>query len=131
MTEKYKRFLVDSNIFIYHLNGEKRATDFLKRYSDKIYISRITVIEVLSFDFLEEEYEKAKELMQIFETLDTTYKIALKCIENRKIKKIKIADNIIASTAMVYGLTLITRNIKDFKNLKIDMVDIFSQGSAI
>ncbi len=131
MTEKYKKFLVDSNIFIYHLNGEKTATDFLKRYADKICISRITVIEVLSFDFLEEEYKKAKELMQIFEVLDTTDKIALKCIENRKFKKIKIADNIIASTAMVYGLTLITRNIKDFKNLKIDIIDIFSQGSIV
>jgi len=48
MIGKYK-FLVDLNIFIYHLNGEKIATTFLKENFKSICISRITFIKVLSF----------------------------------------------------------------------------------
>lgn len=42
------------------------------------------------------------------------------CIKNRKDKKIKLADNIIASTAQVYDLILVTRNIDDFRGLKLN-----------
>ncbi|WOE69050.1 hypothetical protein RZR97_07990 [Hydrogenimonas thermophila] len=63
MIEKYSKFLVDSNIFIYHLNGEKVATKFLEANIDKIYISRIiTYIEVLSFNFENNEENNVLEL---------------------------------------------------------------------
>jgi len=43
--------------------------------------------------------------------------IVSKTIEIRKLRKPKVADAIIAATAIVHGLTLISRNDKDFKNL--------------
>jgi predicted nucleic acid-binding protein len=40
-----------------------------------------------------------------------------KTIKLRKSYKIKLPDAIIAATAISYGLTLVTRNTKDFKNI--------------
>ena len=48
-----KKYLIDSNIIIYHLNGVEVATNFLKQNILNCFISRITFIEVLSFDFTE------------------------------------------------------------------------------
>jgi predicted nucleic acid-binding protein len=38
--------------------------------------------------------------------------------ELRKTYRIKLPDAIIAATSLVYDLTLITSNTKDFKNIK-------------
>jgi len=44
--------------------------------------------------------------------------IVNKTIELRKKHKIKLPDAIIASTAIIHKLTLITHNVNDFKNIK-------------
>lgn len=44
-------------------------------------------------------------------------RIKLKTIELRKTHSIKLPDAIIAATSLVYGLTLLTRNERDFKNI--------------
>ena len=38
-------------------------------------------------------------------------------ISLRKSRKIKLGDAIIAATALVYSLTLVTRNVDDFKKI--------------
>jgi predicted nucleic acid-binding protein len=43
--------------------------------------------------------------------------IKLKTAEIRKFSRMKLPDAIIAATALVYGLTLVTRNVADFKNI--------------
>lgn len=43
--------------------------------------------------------------------------VIVKAIEIKQTKKIKLGDAIIAATALVHNLTLITRNINDFKNI--------------
>ena len=125
MTEKSEKYLIDSNIIIYHLNGENIATEFLRSNVNYSYISRITFIEVLIFDFTKDEKEKVLNLLRMFEIIDTTDSIAMKAIENRKLKKIKLADNIIASTAQVADLMLVTKNTKDFNGLNIQLLNIF------
>ena len=114
---KDKQYLIDSNIIIYHLNGEAAATKFLTNFVGQCFISRLTFIEVLSFEFSEKEEQKIRNLLETFSVLDTSEAVALQCIKNRKIRKIKIADNIIGSTAQVDSLVLVTRNIKDFTSL--------------
>jgi predicted nucleic acid-binding protein len=43
--------------------------------------------------------------------------IKLKTADIRKAHKIKLPDAIIAATALVYDLTLLSRNISDFTNI--------------
>jgi len=122
---KIVKFLLDSNILIYHLNGENIATEFIAENSEKCAISRITYIEVLSFELTPEEENRIKELLESFTIIDTNREIAFQCIKNRKERKIKVPDNIIVSTAQVYDLQIVTRNTSDFISLDTRLLDIF------
>ncbi len=62
-------------------------------------------------------------MLNSFEIIDTNENI-LQALKNREYKKIKLVDNIIASTAQINSLVLVTRNEKDFKNIKIDILNI-------
>ena len=119
-----KKYLIDSNILIYHFNGVDTATDFLRNNLSNCYISRLTFIEVLSFDFGEAEQDVIFFLKQ-FHILDTSDEIALQSLKNRKLKKIKLPDNLILSTAQVHNLVLVTRNVKDFDFSEVEILDIF------
>jgi len=119
------KYLIDSNIIIYHLNGDNRITSFLRENITYCAISIITYIEVLSFDFSNsQEKDNVRKLLKSFRIYDTTEDIAEIAISNRQRKKIRVPDNIIASTAKVYNLCLVTRNISDFNNLDLDIFEI-------
>ncbi len=124
MNGKYK-YLLDSNIIIYHLNGEKTATDFLIENFEKCTISRITYIEVLSYPFNDDDFKIVKDFLESFMIIDTNKEISNQSILNRRLKKIKLPDNIIAATAQVNNLVLVTRNVKDFNALNIKLLNIF------
>ena len=119
------KYLVDSNIIIYHLNSEDIATKFLFENFEDIAISQINYIEILSYPFDKESEVLVKELLESFTIIDIDSQISKQAIKNRKVTKIKIADNIIASTALTYGLILVTRNVKDFKNLNLTILNPF------
>lgn len=124
MSMKDKKYLIDSNIIIYHLNGDLCATRFLQENINQSCISRLTFIEVMSFELTKKEEALIKELLNRF-LIYTSEQIALQAIKNRKKKKIKIADNIIAATAQVHNLTLVTRNISDYKTIKVKFINPF------
>jgi predicted nucleic acid-binding protein len=120
------KYLLDSNIIIYHLNGLSEATDFIAENISRCAISQITFVEVLSFDYNEEEASQVREFLDHFTILETNKAIAIQCLKNRKIKKIKIPDNFIDSTAQVNDLILVTRNIEDFKQLDVQLQNILN-----
>ncbi len=119
------KYLVDSNIIIYHLNNEPIATRFLVDSQVDCAISQITYIEVLSFEFSEEEEFLVKKLLEKFNILDVNQKIAINAVKNRKLKKIRLPDNIILSTAQVNNLILVTRNLDDFKFFEVEILNPF------
>ncbi|MFA5904296.1 MAG: type II toxin-antitoxin system VapC family toxin [Desulfobacula sp.] len=120
------KYLLDSNIIIYHLNGDKTATEFIRENINNCAISQITYVEVLSFDFEnEDEHAEVKAFLECLDIFDTNKAIAIQCLKNRKKRKIKIPDNLIASTAQANNLTLVTRNSDDLKNLDINIIDIY------
>ena len=125
MGQKQMKYLIDSNILIYHLNGNKVATDFIANIFSESIISRISFIEVLSFDLDENQEKEILKWLLTFEIVDTSEKIALQSIKNRRKCKIKTPDNIIAATAQVNDLILVTRNVKDFKSIDIQIFNIF------
>jgi predicted nucleic acid-binding protein len=111
-------FLIDTNIIIYSTQDVLNINDFVKD-EDDLYISSITYIETMGFQFQDkEEEEKVAMLCESFERIFLTKEIEKQTIRIRKANKIKLPDAIIAATAIVYNLTLVTHNIDDFKNIQ-------------
>jgi predicted nucleic acid-binding protein len=108
------KYLLDSNIIIYYLNGDRNIYNFVEKHKRVSTISLITYYEVLNYDFSKEEASLVREFLDEFEVLSVSKDIIDKALENRKIKKIKMADNFILATAQIFELHIVTRNTKDF-----------------
>ena len=111
------QYLIDTNIVIDYL-GNKLNTAGLKFMNEVIdavpVVSVITKIEVLGFNAPDEHYNTLYNFITI---LDLNENVVIASIEIRKQYKTKLPDAIIAATALVYELILVTRNISDFKNI--------------
>ena len=118
-------YLVDTNIIIYYLNGDKIAIDWLKEHKDRLSISIIVSMEVLSYPFTEQEDEIVRRFLGAFRLFDLDQSIFEKTIQLRRTHKIKLPDSIIAATASCHNLTLVTRNVSDFNNLNIEIFNPF------
>lgn len=116
------KYLWDTNTVIYYLQqqfppqAEKFIDDLLTQAIP--CISAITEIELLCW---KTATEKDLTVLQNFIidalVVELERTIKLKTAYIRKQHKIKLPDAIIAATALVYDLTLITRNTDDFKNI--------------
>ncbi|MEA2029676.1 MAG: type II toxin-antitoxin system VapC family toxin [Campylobacterota bacterium] len=121
------RYLIDTNIIIYYLNGEDRAIEFIDNNLYRCSISIITFLEVLSFAYSAKEEKKIRDFLELFRIFDVDKKVTNIAIGTYKIKKIKVADNLIASTAKYYDLTLVTRNVKDFRNIDLNVINLYDE----
>ncbi|TAN15344.1 MAG: type II toxin-antitoxin system VapC family toxin [Chitinophagaceae bacterium] len=114
--------LWDTNTAIYYLQQQfpPRAEKFMDILLKKGQpaISAITEIELLCW---KAATEKDLEVLHNFITdarvIELEHPIKLRTAEVRKAYRLKLPDAIIAATAMVYDLTLVTRNTQDFKNV--------------
>ncbi len=106
--------LVDSNIVIYAARPEHEA--LRRRLGDeKIAVSVITRIEVLGYHRLDpEERDLLGTLFDAFVTLPVSDAVADRAIELRQRRRISLGDSVIAATALVEGLTLLTHNTGDY-----------------
>jgi hypothetical protein len=121
-------YLIDTNAGIDYLGGAmpSKGMVFMDQVIDKKYsISVINKIEFYAYSKLTGE---DKATLDIFTSqavlLNINDDIIEKTIEIRKTYKTKLPDAIIAATALVYELTLITRNTKDFD--KIDQLELIN-----
>ncbi len=115
-----QEYLIDTNIIVDYLNGNlpSPAKSFLRKVVNDIpKISIITKIEVLSFKKDAESYQLVTDFVDCSITQELTKEITETAIEVRLRKKIKVADAIIAATALVFDFTLLTRNTEDFKGI--------------
>ena len=116
-----KRYLLDSNTVIDYIAGlyPDKALQWLNQLIDEeINISVITKIEVLSFEpDKDDNYTVLVDFFESSNTFELTNDIVNKTIQIRQKQKIKLPDAVIASTALVNGLILVSRNTKDFKNV--------------
>lgn len=121
------KYLVDTNIIIYHFNGESVATDWLLRRQEELAISVITKIEVLSYPFEPEEEALVLKFLNRFALIYVTDDIIDATIRLRRQRKIKTPDAVIVATALVRGLCVCTRNVSDFKNVGVKYINPFEE----
>lgn len=92
--------------------------DFMNKVIDAVpNVSVVTKIEVLGFNAPEQHYKTLSDFINDATVLDLTDNVVEASIEIRKKHKTKLPDAIIAATALVYDLVLISRNTSDFKNI--------------
>ena len=107
-------FLSDSNIIIY---DSKPSYEVLREFiKQKVpSVSFVSVIEVLGFNFTNKD--ERKYLEDFFNNADIhliSTEIIKRATSLRQIRKMSLADSIVAATALENNLTLVTHNIKDF-----------------
>lgn len=114
-------YLIDSNIVIYMLNGQKSVLDKMANYSKSTFgISVITQIEVL----LGDSSPSTMYFLDLFAIVPLTSQISSALCENmhqtakKSLRDIHIQDFIIGTTAKYLQIPLITTNQRDFKNIK-------------
>jgi predicted nucleic acid-binding protein len=113
-------YLLDTNTVIDFCNSKLplNAKNFL--IGIEPIISVISNIEMFASSKIpEHEVKKLQEFIEmatIYDKID--FEIVAKSIEIRQKYKIKLPDAIIAATAIVNHLTLITRNISDFNDIE-------------
>ena len=121
------QYLIDTNAVIDYLGKKLPANgmDFMNSVIDAVpNVSIVTKIEVLGFNAPDEHYQLLANFMNDATVLDLTGNIVDASIDIRKKYKTKLPDAIIAATALVYGLILISRNTNDFKNIQgLDVID--------
>ena len=119
--------LLDSNILIYGAKGANPALDAILDRTD-LAATSITKIETLGFhrlSTLEKQWlETAFDRMKILLLEEA---VAARAIALRQERKMGLADAIIAATALVHEMPLVTRNIVDFKHVgRLRLIDPFA-----
>jgi len=113
-------YLLDSNVIIGYLAGQISFSgmDFVSEIvSNKPNISVISQIEVLRFNDTPENEAVLEEFINMSKIYPLSNNVAERTIKLCKQIKIKLADAIIAATALSEGFTLVTRNIHDFDKI--------------
>ncbi|WP_308388307.1 type II toxin-antitoxin system VapC family toxin [Acidithiobacillus sp. AMEEHan] len=120
-------FLFDTNVIIYYFNGLTADESIHDRLRESFRISIVTEIEFLGWgDFISQPvlYEQAKYFMSQAMVYPLDHPIAEATIRLRQQYKTKTPDAIIAATALVHGLTVITQNTDDFTRLGVPTLTI-------
>lgn len=112
-------YLLDTNIIINYLANRFSESDmhFLDEIVNSIpAISVISKIEILSFNSDENNSNLLRDFINDSNVINLNDEIVENCIILRKEKKIKLPDSIIAATASILNLRLITCD-KGFSNI--------------
>jgi hypothetical protein len=117
------RYLFDTNIVIYYFNGLTADEALHQTLAGSFNISVITKIEFLGWsDFASDArlYTQARAFVGHAQVLDLSAEIVEQTIRLRQQFKTKTPDAIIAATALVNDLTVVTHNASDFARLGLE-----------
>ena len=125
--------LIDTDVLIWYLRGNRRAKtalDDLKEFS----ISCVTYMEIVQGLRNQNElrlwksYLKERPIRQILIDTEISAKAMYLMEEFSLSHKLRMADALIAATASVYGLDLLTGNAADYKFLPGLSLKIFKHS---
>ena len=115
------RYLLDTNIVIYALGSEQCAIEYIKKVTltgGELYFSTITEAEVFSKPLDEEISQAFNEFFSTGTVIPVTSEIARSAGEIRVNTKAKLADALIAATALIVNATLVTHDISYFNKMQ-------------
>jgi toxin FitB len=109
--------LIDTNLIIYSAQPQFRWLLPLIT-TPECHVATVTKIEVLGFRTIETNQEIFfGKIFSVLKSFHLTDEIIEQTIDIRQSKKIKLADAIIAATARVHNLEILTHNVIDFINI--------------
>ena len=107
--------LVDSNILIYA--AQPAHTDlrqFIATHAPAV--SAVSYVEVLGYHQLDvQEQQYLEAFFHLARVLPLAQDVLDQAVTLRQQRKMSLGDALVASTALVHGLTLVTRNVADFR----------------
>jgi len=114
-------YTLDTNAILYYLKDDPDAVSFLRNIFSQnvpLYVSAITELELFAFSNLSTAEEKLiEELLTTVAVISLDSHIARLAAFIRRQYRLKVADSVIAATAMFTGSTLLTRNTRDFQRI--------------
>lgn len=119
-----QKFLMDTNAIIGYLSNilPQEGMNFMESLTPTISV--ISKIELLGwYNVSTEDLTKLTAFVNTVDIYPLNEIVVNKAIELKQSYKIKTPDAVIAATAISNNLTLMTRNVKDFKSLKLDIID--------
>ena len=122
--------LVDSNVIIDYVSNripEKSAKQLDIYFNSNFSVSIVSKIEVLGFNTQEYELKQLESFIQLSSIVYIDEAVAVKTIEIRRMKRIKLPDAIIAATALVLNCILLSHNSTDFNKIEgLQVLDPYS-----
>jgi hypothetical protein len=120
-----QRFLIDTNVIIDNFGNKLPDKSKAFLYSIDLTVSVVTKIEVLGWlKASQKQLQPLHDFMEVMNILPIDDEVVDKTIELRQRKKIALGDALIAATALVHNLVLITHNISDFRNIdQLQVID--------
>ncbi len=114
-------YTLDTNAVIYHLAGEPSVVDFFSstgREYAVYHVSSVTETELFSKkQLIAHEFAQINDFLTQCNVVPITSPIARMAGKLRSLYGIKLADSLIAATALFTGSALVTRNVKDFQKM--------------
>ena len=106
--------LLDSNIIIYAAQTEHiQLRHFISEHSPRV--SAISYVEVLGYHQLgDQQRQYFERFFQAARVLPISQAVLDQAVTLRQQRRMTLGDAIIAGTALVHGLTLVTHNTADF-----------------
>jgi len=116
-------YLIDSDVLIDFLKAKKNAIKVLGKLKPNERCTSIICVGEILEGLAEKQKGKFQKLTDLISVYDVNLKVMVKFSEIRKElrKKGNLIDNfdiLIAATCVVYGLTLITNNLKHFERVE-------------
>ncbi|WP_246496008.1 type II toxin-antitoxin system VapC family toxin [Methanocalculus chunghsingensis] len=122
--------LIDSNIIIYAMKPEHEE---LRLIIDKTapYVSAVSYVEVLGYHKLKEDEKHCiRDFFRASLILPISQKVQDKAVFLRQQRRMTLGDALIAGTALVFDLKLVTRNIGDFQWIDdLTLINPFDESS--
>ena len=103
--------LIDTDIFVDHLRGARR----FRPGDQTIHYSVVTRAELFAGRATDED--RVAQLLAPFREVVVTPDIAERAGRLRRVTGLRVADAVIAATALEHDLALVTRNVRDFRDV--------------